>query len=291
MRTIARNHTRKIATVRASVVKTVVKDLGANFEPAEVGIDAAFAAWQNPNAHGARLYDNEDGTYTIHIHSNKWFKLYTQDALDRIAAMGAVTAVVDGPSTSDLDRLRALNLADRVAPVWKVANNGAGERIWFVLRRTPGGQVPAEYREDVNGNIIRYTLRGALDVAERLNAAATAAPVAGPLLRWDGTGDVYAVADRHAVLYGRSAVRLVCVEAAPIGDVDRKLWVGTEQVADRHLLSRHFTALCRHRFVLGDSCPGCVADAVCRCVGQVACAWVERDGKPVSTCLRCGSDR
>lgn len=421
MRTIARNHKNKIAAARALVVKAVLKDLGTNFEGVDVDIDAAFAAHQDPNAHGAKLYDNEDGTYTIHIHSNRWFKLYTQDALDRLAAeqvkrearsaaelaqrteaarttrLGGhrvdITAVAergrdlvaqrreqrnaatlarttsihdlgkpavtvtrtrlavntqvkeacaalgiqadyfvsatasgytvpghgdftlgqladlvlvggfdaafganetrpvevnpfagalapaldgviepdedhhaegdavvrvvdgepgtvtwvgtgddmtvrmadgtrsggphaafapapqrttvaevaatalftddhidldaamadldevlseftsadededDGPSASDLDRLRALNLADRVAPVWKVANNGTGARIWFVLRRTPGGAVPAEYHEDVNGNIIRYTLSGALDVAERLNAA-SGGPVA-----------------------------------------------------------------------------------------------------------------
>lgn len=82
MRTIARNHTRKIAAVRATIVKVVADD--RNDGPVAVTVDAALDAQQGYD--DARLIDNEDGTYTVNVHGIRWYDLYTQAALDRIAA-------------------------------------------------------------------------------------------------------------------------------------------------------------------------------------------------------------
>lgn len=90
MRTIARNSSKKIAAIKATIVKATVHSLAGNFESVEVPVDAALAAHQG--ADHARLYDNEDGTYTVHIHSNLWYKMFTQEALDIRAARAAERA-------------------------------------------------------------------------------------------------------------------------------------------------------------------------------------------------------
>lgn len=84
MRTIARTSTRKIAAIKATIVKATMHSLAGNFESVEVPVDAVLAAHQD--AGYARLYDNLDGTYTVHVHSNLWYKMFTQEALEIGAA-------------------------------------------------------------------------------------------------------------------------------------------------------------------------------------------------------------
>jgi hypothetical protein len=94
--------------------------------------------------------------------------------------VSAILRKMSAESASLTDRIRALNLAEAEAPVWNVANNGSGQRRWFVYRRTPGGCMANEYHQNQKGDVIRFLLAGALSRAEALNAAeadkATKAP-------------------------------------------------------------------------------------------------------------------
>jgi len=87
VKTIARNATRKIAAIKNAIVAVTVRDeyTGKN-NP--VSVDAAFAALTE----SAKLYDNLDGSYMIWVHSNLQYRIYTQDALDRMAAEQAQIA-------------------------------------------------------------------------------------------------------------------------------------------------------------------------------------------------------
>lgn len=72
MKTISRNSTRKLAELR-STLKT------CRFHGRDNGFAAVPAdperAWAALSSGRAKLTDNEDGTYTVQIHSNSWFKL------------------------------------------------------------------------------------------------------------------------------------------------------------------------------------------------------------------------
>lgn len=62
---------------------------------------------------------------------------------------------------------------------WRPANNGAGERRYFVCRDRPadhpdrGRKGPIEYHTDKNGDLIRYTMGGAYRKATELNRGLT----------------------------------------------------------------------------------------------------------------------
>lgn len=88
MKTIRRNAHRKIAAIALAIVKVRMYDQvrGSTVDLTE-GTTAASAvmsafAYLNDADYGAKLYDNEDGSYTIHVHSNLYFYLYTQAHLD-----------------------------------------------------------------------------------------------------------------------------------------------------------------------------------------------------------------
>lgn len=55
--------------------------------------------------------------------------------------------------------------------MWKIANNGSGRRIWFVVRG-PGNHTN-EYAEDACGNLRRFgSADAAQNVADALNGGA-----------------------------------------------------------------------------------------------------------------------
>jgi len=81
--TIARTATRKIAAVEAAVVSATVYDQRTG-ETLSSTFEAALETLREYDF--ARLYDNGNGTWTVYVHSNLWFHLYSQAALDRIAA-------------------------------------------------------------------------------------------------------------------------------------------------------------------------------------------------------------
>lgn len=83
MKTIARTATRKIAAVEAAVVSVRVYDQRTG-EMTPSTVEAALKTLRTYDF--ARLHDNENGTWTVGVHSNLWFELRSQAALDRIAA-------------------------------------------------------------------------------------------------------------------------------------------------------------------------------------------------------------
>lgn len=92
MKTIRRNAHRKIATIALTIVKVRMYDQvrGGTVDLTE-GTTAASVvtsafAYLADASYGAKLYDNEDGSYTLHVHSNLYFYLYTQAYLDAVAA-------------------------------------------------------------------------------------------------------------------------------------------------------------------------------------------------------------
>lgn len=83
MATIARTHKNKIAKIAATIVRTTCYDQSAGaMRPSTV--TAALSDHQRYDF--ARLVDNGNGTYNVNVHSNLWFVLYTQEAMDRLAA-------------------------------------------------------------------------------------------------------------------------------------------------------------------------------------------------------------
>jgi hypothetical protein len=72
MKTISRTSTRVIAEIKAKNLVCRVFSLRNDFHAREV--DAAFA-WGLLAEGRAKLRDNENGTYTITVHSNEWYEL------------------------------------------------------------------------------------------------------------------------------------------------------------------------------------------------------------------------
>lgn len=92
MKVVRRNAHRKIAAIALTIVKVRVYDQvrGGTVDLTE-GTTAASAvssalAYLDDPYYGSRLYDNEDGSYTLHVHSNLYFYLYTQAHVDAAQA-------------------------------------------------------------------------------------------------------------------------------------------------------------------------------------------------------------
>lgn len=79
MITIPRNHSRKIEAIKNTIVLTTSHRLDNNFEATPV--DQAYA-WMSLFEYKGKLTDDGDGRYTIHIHSNFWYRLYTADRVE-----------------------------------------------------------------------------------------------------------------------------------------------------------------------------------------------------------------
>jgi hypothetical protein len=71
--------------------------------------------------------------------------------------------------TTASERFAALNKATAANPkLWNIANNGSGQRIWFLRRHT---DTPwPDYHKNKRGELIRYSFEGALTKAEQLNS-------------------------------------------------------------------------------------------------------------------------
>jgi hypothetical protein len=73
VKTISRSATRQIAELKEQLTDCRVYTLENQF----IGktVDPAFA-WKALAANrSARLTDRENGTYTVHIHDNRWYEL------------------------------------------------------------------------------------------------------------------------------------------------------------------------------------------------------------------------
>jgi len=84
VKTIARNATRKIAAIKDRVVLARSYSLSNDFTGVEV--DAARVWEVLETTSYARLVDNENGTYNINVHGNRWYRLYTKRAADELKA-------------------------------------------------------------------------------------------------------------------------------------------------------------------------------------------------------------
>lgn len=75
MKTIRRNATKKIAALATEIMATRLHELGNGFAATPVSVTAAFDELARYDF--AKLTDHENGKYTVHIHGNRWFYLYT----------------------------------------------------------------------------------------------------------------------------------------------------------------------------------------------------------------------
>lgn len=83
MKTIRRNSTRIIAEIKKSIVSVVFYDQnGGGLKPTT--LDAAMDDLYRFDF--SKLHDQGDGKYTVHVHSNLWYHLYTQAHLDAARA-------------------------------------------------------------------------------------------------------------------------------------------------------------------------------------------------------------
>jgi hypothetical protein len=74
MKTIPRNHTRKIAEIKAKQLTCRVYDLRSNFVGKDC--DPEFAWEELARFHFARLTVNSDGdVWTVRVHGNLWYEL------------------------------------------------------------------------------------------------------------------------------------------------------------------------------------------------------------------------
>jgi hypothetical protein len=71
-RTISRSATRQIAALKSKLAHCKVYTLENYFIGAEV---EPRWAWQALDRWHAKLRDNGNGTYTVHVHSNCWYEL------------------------------------------------------------------------------------------------------------------------------------------------------------------------------------------------------------------------
>jgi hypothetical protein len=72
MRTVGRSSTRQIAALQERLTDCRVHTLANGF--AGTPVDPG-RAWEALAAGHARLTDNEDGTFTVRVHSNCWYQL------------------------------------------------------------------------------------------------------------------------------------------------------------------------------------------------------------------------
>jgi hypothetical protein len=85
MSTIPRNHTRRIAEIRETIVAATVHSLDNGFAAEPVDVDAAFRYLEDDRFKSARLREGGTGgtSYSISVHGNLWYNLLTQADLDR----------------------------------------------------------------------------------------------------------------------------------------------------------------------------------------------------------------
>lgn len=72
MKTISRSATRKIAALKEQLTACRVYTLDNGFSGKAV--DPAYA-WEAHARNRARLTDDENGTWTVRVHSNCWYEL------------------------------------------------------------------------------------------------------------------------------------------------------------------------------------------------------------------------
>lgn len=75
-KTIPRNHTRKVAEVKARAKRARLMELSSNF--GGVTIDPAKAWEELAKYDFARLVEIDENHWTVRVHSNCWFDLYTE---------------------------------------------------------------------------------------------------------------------------------------------------------------------------------------------------------------------
>lgn len=73
MKTVSRSATRKIAALQGRLTNCRVYTLDNGFHGQGIAPNRAREALFS-HQH-ARLTDHEDGTYTVHVHDNCWYKL------------------------------------------------------------------------------------------------------------------------------------------------------------------------------------------------------------------------
>ncbi|HYQ69051.1 hypothetical protein [Actinophytocola sp.] len=101
-KTIARNHTRRIATVRAAIKRATVSTLDNGFSGVEVADpQAVITEWQG-HAFSRLTEDVPGEKWTVHVHDNRWYTLYAAPA-EQPAAPAA--EVVERQPASDDDIL------------------------------------------------------------------------------------------------------------------------------------------------------------------------------------------
>lgn len=103
MKTIRRNAHRMIDAVKTSVVKVTYYDQrSGGMKPST--LEAAFADYARYD--WSKLTDQGGGKYVIHVHSNLWFELFTEEAVQRIEKARA-------EFQRNLDNLRTQPPSDR----------------------------------------------------------------------------------------------------------------------------------------------------------------------------------
>lgn len=77
-RTIPKNHTRKIAAIRAAVTGCRAHTQHNDFQG--VGVDPQMAFDALARYPFAKLYDRDEGRWTVHVHDNYWYELTAEQA-------------------------------------------------------------------------------------------------------------------------------------------------------------------------------------------------------------------
>jgi hypothetical protein len=131
VKTIRRNAARKIAALRKAAMQTRAYSLDNDFAPVPVPVEAAIVNLESFDF--AKLYDYLDGSYVVHVHSNKWFKLFTAEyfqALGRAAYAkpNAIAApAADGELTKLMEGMPVGTGAKEMMLAWQAGWNAAAD--------------------------------------------------------------------------------------------------------------------------------------------------------------------
>lgn len=131
MKIVRRNATKKIATIAKATMETRIYRISNDFYPLPVTTEGALNEFAKYDF--ARFTDNENGSYTIHITGDRWFKLFTAEyfrALGRAAYAkpNAVAApAADGELTKLMEGMPVGTGAAEMMLEWQAGWNAAAE--------------------------------------------------------------------------------------------------------------------------------------------------------------------
>lgn len=107
MKTIRRNATKKIAAIAAATMETRIYRIANDFHPLPMTTEGALGEFAKYDF--ARFTDNENGSYTIHITGDRWFKLFTAEYFRALGRAAYVKPNAIAAPAADAEMMTLMN--------------------------------------------------------------------------------------------------------------------------------------------------------------------------------------